>query len=168
MIWIFLSIGLYFKVEDIYYFIRVSMVKFEILFSAILIALVKIVLAQMHHNLLHCNWILVIFWLYWGLSRLLKVTKYFKFSLKLNNKMQKKIKIYKNWWALTEYIYICCESRMYCRWWQCVLWKISKMNQWLSDDDGTHQEILRKELLGHLSSNFVTVQKPPTLQIGQD
>lgn len=51
----FLSIGLYFKVEDIYYFIKVSMVKFEILFSAILIALVKIVLAQMHHNLLHCN-----------------------------------------------------------------------------------------------------------------
>lgn len=51
----FLSIGLYFKVEDIYYFIRVSMVKFEILLSAILIALVKIVLAQMHHNLLHCN-----------------------------------------------------------------------------------------------------------------
>lgn len=51
----FLSIGLYFKVEDIYYFIRVSMVKFEILFSAILIALVKIVLAQMHHSLLHCN-----------------------------------------------------------------------------------------------------------------
>lgn len=35
----FLSIGLYFKVEDIYYFIKVSMVKFEILFSAILIAL---------------------------------------------------------------------------------------------------------------------------------
>lgn len=41
----FLSIGLYFKVEDIYYFIRVFMVKFEIFFSVIFIVLVKIVLA---------------------------------------------------------------------------------------------------------------------------
>lgn len=35
----FLSIGLYFKVEDIYYFIKVFMVKFEIFFSVIFIVL---------------------------------------------------------------------------------------------------------------------------------